>query len=573
MTPQGLTRDIASDPALAARYLQEVVHMGAEVGREQLDEEMKLLGAAGADELVAWFWPDRTYASDFDPFDSDDSRNTRDPEEVRRRIYRDYVWFTHSAAKGCGVELTDMVRHLTWSFVLDWKRLEAITGEIPDLRAVADLLEALHLKFDGTWKIAHPERLAQRVKQSKAAIGIFLALQAQTRGVLPEGALEKWEKSMPRSVAVDAIETITAPKAGGRYRALFEFLAQTESPSPRFSLDELDDKLKSGGEDPLPDSAHNDRSWWAGHYTQSQGRPQIASWWAAGYRVRHVATQDIAAADPRRSEVVAVEFEKLHGQLHRSVSRSMGAGGGTADIFILAGSDPIEVIPNLLPVETPLPDIRIVDAPVVGSVSTGDGYPDIQRVVAILKEDGEADRGHLEQQLRERFGVTVTGSALTNLLTKARRLGSIDNLGSRKEPRWVATNSKGHYMLQIAKLLGFQCPRIPPKGLVPGDFLDKVQEETGIDLGAGFVAPTENVTLPDGSSVAAYSKDAKFPVFVRYGLMRDDRGGAPLGTADGVSGMATLLNDVEAAAARKAGRCLECAASGAPARNGGAHGA
>lgn len=538
MTPNNLTRDIAADPALAARYLQEVVHMGT-VGREQLDAEMKLLRAAGADELVAWFWPDRTYAPDFDPFDSEDPRNTRDPEEMRRRIYRDYVWLVTAAAKICGTELKDMFKHLWWSFGLDRNRLEAITGEAPDLRAAADLRETLHLKFDGTWKIAHPERLALRVKQSKIAMGIFIALQVETRGVMPEGALEKWENSMPRSVPVDTNEAIIAPKVGGRYRVLFEFLAQIESPSPRFSLNELDDKLKTGGEDPLPDSARNDKSWWAGHYTQSQGRPQIASWWAAGYRVRQVITQDAAEADVRRSEVVAVEFEKLRGQLHRSV----GTGGRKTDVFILAGSDPVEVMPNKLPDDMPLPDPRSVNPPVITSVLPDDRYPEIQRLVTILKEEGEADRRRLEQRLREQFGLTVTGSALTNLLTKARRLGSIDNLGSRKEPRWVATDSKGHYMLQIANLLGFRCPRIPPKGWVPGDFLDKVQEETGIDLGAGFVAPTENLTLSDGSSATAYSKDAKFPMFLRYHLMRENGGG----TVDDDRGLAALLNDVETA--------------------------
>lgn len=516
--------------------------MGTAVGREQLDAEMKLLRAAGADELVAWFWPDRTYAPDFDPFNSEDPRNTRDPEEMRRRIYRDYVWLVTAAAKICGTELKDMFKHLWWSFGLDRNRLEAITGEVPDLRAVADLRETLHLKFDGTWTIAHPERLALRVKQSKIAIGIFIALQVETRGVTPEGALEKWEKSMPRSVPVDTNEAITAPKAGGRYRVLFEFLAQIESPSPRFSLNELDDKLKTGGEDPLPDSARKDKSWWAGHYTQSQGRPQIASWWAAGYRVRQVITQDAAEAEVRRSEVVAVEFEKLRGQLHRSV----GAGGGKTDVFILAGSDPLEVMPNKLPDDMPLPDPRSVNTPVVRSVLPDDRYPEIQRLVTILKEEGEADRRRLEQRLRDKFGVTITGSALTNLLTKARRLGSIDNLGSRKEPRWVATNSKGHYMLQIANLLGFQCPRIPPKRWVPADFLDQVQEETGIDLGAGFVAPTESLTLPDGSAVTVYSKDAKYPMFLRYHLMRENHGGI----VDDDRGLATLLNDVEAAIAR-----------------------
>lgn len=545
MTPTELTRAMASDPSLAARYLQEVVHLGAGVGRAQLDADMKFLADSGADELVAWFWPDRTYASDFDPFDFEDPRNTRDPEEVRRRISRDYAWLVISAARVCGVEVLDMGKHLIWSFGLDWKRLEAVTGEVPDLRAVADFRDALHLKFDGTWKIAHPEHLALRVQQSRVATGIFLRLQVETRGVLLEGALEKWEKSRPHSVPVTA-NVISAPERGRRYRALFEFLAQMDAPSPRFTLDELDAALESGGEDRLPESARKDKSWWAGHYTQSLGRPQIGSWWAAGYRVRDVQTQVADGSEVRRSEVVAVEFEQLRGQLKRSVGRSLSAGGGK-DLFILATPEPAEVMPNKLPDDWQLPDPSRVDAPGVTPVLLKDRYPEIQRLVTILKDEGEADRRCLEQRLRDQNGIGVSGGELSNLLTKARRLGSIDNLGTRKQPRWVATNSKGHYMLQIAALLGFQCPRIPPKQLIPGEFLDQIQEETGINLGAGSAAPTETLTLPDGSSVTALSKDAQVTVFLRYGLTRT--GGE--GTVDNDDGLAVLLKDVEAAVASK----------------------
>ena len=543
MTPTELARAIPTDPSLAARYLQEVVHLGAGVGRGQLDEEMKLLGAAGADELVAWFWPDRTYASDFDPFDFEDPRNTRDPEEVRRSIYRDYAWLVISAARVCGVEVSDIGKHLIWSFGLDWKRLSAVTGEVPDLRAVADFRDALHLKFDGTWKIAHPERLALRVQQSEVATGIFLKLQMETRGVLPDGALEKWEKSLPHSYRVDYVEAIPAPQQGRRYRALFEFLAQIDAPSPQFTLDELDAELISGGEDPLPESAHEDKSWWAGHHTQSLGRPQIASWWAAGYRVGNVITQADDEKKARRSEVVAVVFEQLHGQPERSVGRSVSAGGGTADLFIMATPEPAEVMPNELPDDWQLPDRLGGDTPVVTPVLPEDRYPEIQRLVTIMKDEGEADRRCLEQRLRDQYSLDVGGSELSNLLTKARRLGYIDNLGSRKQPRWVAINSKGHYMLQIAELLGFQCPRIPPGWLIPGDFLDQVQEETGINLGAGFAAPTETLTLPDGSSATVYSKDAKFPYFPRYHLVREN----DVGMVDDDRGLAALLKDVEAA--------------------------
>jgi hypothetical protein len=508
---------------------------------------MKLLAAAGADELVAWFWPDRTYASDFDPFDSEDPRNTRDPEEMRRRIYRDYAWLVISAAEICGVALLDMGKHLTWSFGLDRKRIEAVAGEVPDFRAVVEFRDALHLQFDGAWKIAHPDRLSQRVHQSGVAVGIFLKLQSETRGVLPEGALEKWEKSRPHSLPVDNVHAITAPQRGRRYRALFEFLAQIDSLSPHFTLDELDAELISGGEDPLPASAREDKSWWAGHYTQSLGRPQIASWWAAGYRVRHVITQDADESEVRRSEVVAVVFEQLRGQLKRSSGRSRSAGGGKADLFILAASEPAEVTPNKLPDDWQLPDPSRVDAPVATPVLPEDRYPEIQRLVTILKDEGEADRRCLEQRLRDQYGLGVSGSELSNLLTKARRLGSIDNLGSRKQPRWVATNSKGHYMLQIAALLGLECPRIPPNRLIPGEFLDQIQEETGINLGAGLAAPTETLTRPDGSSVTVFSKDAEFPFFPRYHLVREGL----VGTVDDDRGLAALLTDVEATMASK----------------------
>lgn len=548
MTPTELARAFPTDPSLAARYLQEVVHLGAGVGRGQLDEEMKLLGAAGAGELVAWFWPDRTYASDFDPFDADDPRNTRDPEEMRRRIYRDYAWLVMSAARVCGVEVLDMGKHLIWSFGFDRQRLEAVTGQVPDLRAVADYLDSLHLKFDGTWRIAHPARLALRVQQSGVATGIFLRLKAETRGVMPEGALEKWEKSLPRSSPVEGLDVITAPQQGRRYRALFEFLAQIDSPSPHLTLDELDAELISGGEDPLPESARKDKSWWAGDYTQSLGRPQIASWWAAGYRVRQVISQDADASEVRRSEVVAVVFEQLRGQPERSVGRSVSAGGGTADLFILADSEPAEVMPNELPDDRQLPDHLGGDTPVVTPVLPEDRYPEIQRLVTIMKDEGEADRRCLEQRLRDHHSLGVGGSELSNLLTKARRHGYIDNLGSRKQPRWVAINSKGHYMLQIAELLGFQCPRIPPGWLISGDFLDQVQAESGINLGAGFAAPTETLTLPDGSSATVYSKDAKFPYFPRYHLVREN----DVGMVDDDRGLAALLKDVEAAVASNA---------------------
>ena len=103
-------------------------------------------------------------------------------------------------------------------------------------------------------------------------------------------------------------------------------------------------------------------------------------------------------------------------------------------------------------------------------------------------------------------------------------------------------------LLQIAELLGFQCPRIPPRGLIPGEFLDQVQEITGIDLGAGFAVPTETLTRPDGSSVTVYSQDPRLPFFPRYHLVREN----DMATVDDDRGLATLLKDVEAAVANRA---------------------
>ena len=124
--------------------------------------------------------------------------------------------------------------------------------------------------------------------------------------------LETVERRLPRRLAnadqAQEPDRYLAPRPGGRYWSLYEALASEPRDAPDYTLADLDQVLVDAGEPPLPDSARKDRSWWAGSGTKTEGHPQISAWWAAGYRIRNLAT------DPASDRVASVGFEALPGR-------------------------------------------------------------------------------------------------------------------------------------------------------------------------------------------------------------------------------------------------------------------
>lgn len=532
MTPT----DVVGDPKLLERFQAEVAYRdGLPRGEDVLGYDAEVLRSSSGLLAIAWLWPDQSFAPDSDPF-ALAARTS--PHEWRARIAAQLQNVMQQAARevaahGGAEFVDDILTYLKWQAGLsegDVVRLGK--GEVDQLADWVRICRWLHLEFGDNWRISDPARLSRRIEQGRLAHGIAGSLRG-----LPVARLRDLRKALPTTVN-DPVprlpsEVYYAPK--GRYRGLYLELAQDERPRPTYSIDEINEILNRHHESPLPPSATTDTSWWAGRGSKAEGRPQVAAWWAAGYRIaesfgslevlrENEILLDLDDREPtddereRWSKITSVRFECLPGRAEwRRNEKRMELGeyrmperisvslppasaprlvSAHVDVFLMAHAFPRDVIgwePETEVAkesdgfESPLSDPK--DAAEVA-------------LVEMLEAAGEMDREAIASGMRDHLTrVMGNHNALSDLqishevkvlLTRARRRGLIVNRGTNRKPRWVAAGSTPDLVLQIKQFLNTRHasedePLIEVSEFGPGDavlsgFLAEVASRLDVDV-------------------------------------------------------------------------------------------
>ncbi|WP_353709413.1 hypothetical protein ABRQ22_10055 [Cellulosimicrobium sp. ES-005] len=296
-------------------------------------------------------------------------------------------------------------------------------------------------------------------------------------------------------------DTFTAPASGSRYRGLYEALATTSEDHPTLEIDPARTRIKTNrGWFDLPPSAVRDKAWWSGTGRSSTGRPQVRAWWAAGYYLPQLAIDDDGRITGVQFHALPGRSEWLDDDADERLARSRYTVPAKPDIPYRADI----AFPGISSVwradDEQLADLRTaVFAPpaptVTPTVGSEPGQPatarpseaapelsdaeQIELLTGYLRQNGEASRRAVERLLAPRNAslsddVEFTSKRLPNLLAKARRQGRIANIGTRKQPRWVATGTPAHLVARLASILGEdeygnQADRITAPQLAPGD--------------------------------------------------------------------------------------------------------
>lgn len=458
MTPEDVAADIEMLVPFYATIRDETPR-----SREEMDRDLDLLLGKDGVRLVAWFWPDPTFAPSFDPL----AAGLPDAE-YRRVLSANLQQFMVSAASAAGVPLVDVRTHVAWSAALSPREMARLAeGHGHDLPLVVALCNSLHLDFDRQWMITDPQRLRRRIEQSLVAVEISLRLRdltpdnlAAVRSKLPKGSREDAEGEP---------KTYVAPRVGSRYRPLYEALSADTRESPAYSVPELDRILKEGGEPGLPKSASRDVSWWSGTGSRAEGRPQVSAWWAAGFRIKQIIRGP-------GGEVLDIWFDALPGRstwlrdpdrIGRGAYRLPGPHRMPIKLHRVGG-DPATLKDQPAPTD---------GAPPGEAQSLSD--PAVEELVELLTLEGEADRtaiaAHFEATRPSEYSVEW----LTSLLTRARRQGRTVNHGTRRHPRWVTAGSRGDLMLEIAAMLNFEWRHVGRGSEIPAEFFTRVWVGTG----------------------------------------------------------------------------------------------
>lgn len=488
-----MPHDVAADRSLRRRFQYEVAYLDRlQPTDSEAGADTQLLGSKFGVQIIAWLWPSLSYEPSYEPFDgdlgdkvmSDDaaaqpgalSAEARSDEatidlDFQRRARMGvaatrFLQLIRSTARVADRSEEDVMTHIQWSVPLSQFELARllVTHTPFPFRVIVGICEALQLEFTQAWVVVDPQGLATSIDQSVLASRISDRLHALTAGEL-EAVENKLPRQPPSADQDQGPERYLAPRPGGRYWSLYEALASEPRDAPEYTLAELDKILLEGGEQRLPESARNDRSWWAGSGTRTEGHPQIAAWWAAGYRICELGT------DHSSGGVRSVRFEALPGRAEwladptRTARREYQVPGPevlevyrSEDDIELRNPDPIFTVAWIAAIA---PDLGATAASASRSMSAAvqaaledrppfPDDPDILHLVEFLDEVGEADRTQIERHFNRGRPNEVSRAWLTNLLTRARRQGWTINYGTRRRPRWASTTSLTAAMSTVA---------------------------------------------------------------------------------------------------------------------------
>ena len=492
MTPD----QVAADRWLRHRFQYEVAYLDRlQPTDSEAGADAQLLASEVGRLIIAWLWPNLSYEPTFRPFDDDHGNEltpadaashlaqrrtdeesegeTIGPDDQRRArmgvAATRFLQVIRSTARLVDRSEEDVMTHIRWSVPLsrfELARLLVTHAPFP-FRVIVGICETLQLEFTEAWGLADPQGLASRIDRSVLASRISDRLRALTTDDL-HAVEDKLPRRPPSTDQAREPGRYLAPRPGGRYWSLYEALASDTRTAPGYTLAKLDRILLDAGEQRLPESARSNRSWWAGSGTRTEGHPQIAAWWAAGYRVRGLKT------DRASGRVQSVRFEALPGRAEwladpMRVARRIYQEPGPDVIEIYRSEDDLELsTPDPIFTEAWItaiaPDLGSTAAAASRSMSAlvqatlEDGRPlpddpDIVHLVTFLDEVGEADRVQIERHFNHRRPNEVSRAWMTNLLTRARRQGWTINHGTRSQPRWASTTSLTSVMSDIADTL------------------------------------------------------------------------------------------------------------------------
>lgn len=471
--------DVASNAEALIRFQHDVAYLDRLhlFDAVALDDAELLRSRAGI-QVIAWMWPDAFYGSDFDPFAAVANPDDDVRKRVRQTAARRFNRILDATAEAVGRSSDDVKKHLEWSTPLTALELDQLLrGRAPfPFAVIVRLCAALQLEFTKSWEVVNAPALAERIDQSALAHSLSRRLHTLTTD-----NLESLTKKLPRTHSgASHLEAAIyrAPAPNGRYASLYEALRADAREAPEYRLTELDRILIDAGEAPFPASARADRSWWAGTGTKTEGRPQVAAWWAAGYQI------DQVVQDPESNEVTAIRFRALPGRAEwladpRRATEREYRGPSAAPIPIYPFSASLIAKWNEPAAKARLVQALEVVATVAHSALPDD--PDVLQLVRMLDKADEADRAEIEQYFSELRNEPVDPAWLTNILTRARRQGWARNEGSRTQPRWVAARPKALLIAEIADALALEAAEPGPGSTVPSRFLRKVASAVGLE--------------------------------------------------------------------------------------------
>lgn len=463
--------EVAADPALRGRFLMEIAYLDG-VARSPAEEMWgtDVLASDDGEAVIAWLWPDRTYAPDFDPFDRSDGRHVKDPPSYRKLLRDELLKVVVTAQVETDRPREWVFDYVRWTSRLSVLELDRLREGYGHVELMCRVLGALQVEFrkDG-WVLRDPDQLGRRIDQSVQASQIAEHLRFLTvtkldslREKLPQGTDVPVEPSVPVSYP--------APQIGSRYRPLYDALAVDERTNPFYEI--VDGALVlQNGAFKLPEEAVADFDWWRASGTET---PQAAAWLAAGFR----------AGVPFRTGV--------HGLTGIGFGSLPGRGAWLAEPNRLALG--AYRLPELVPIRGVVgTDGNLAAATAAGVTPRAEHAPELPEVKRAVPEDievlvnfllagGEARRKEIEQHLRQELG-DLKPTEVTNLLTRARRRRHAVNRGSDTKPRWVAVESKGDYIFQIAE--AFNLGPVPHvgRGLELPDWFTRTAWEVVAELG------------------------------------------------------------------------------------------
>jgi hypothetical protein len=527
--------EVIHNPVTLERFQHEVAYRdGRPSDQAVVRYDARVLRSPSALLVVAWLWPDQTFAQDTDPFELAAATT---PEEWRTRLGVQVQHALDSAAQaatghGESIFVDAILRYLMWQADLsegDVVRLQG--GKVDQLAVWVRICRWLHLQFDDRWYISDPARLARRIEHAEWA-----SRRAEELKHVPTRRLRTLSLTPQVTDPVPHVarEVYYAPK--GRYGSLYRALAADTRPSPTYGIDEINAILTSNDESPLPPSATTDTSWWAGRGTKTEGRPQVAAWWSAGYRiaeefgslaVRREQDDEIQILfdrEPTKDEceelsaITSVRFEALPGReewLENEERIDIGEYWMPDSVSVAV---PDLSAPPLLSgyVERPL----MAYQPPLDAIEWDPGHkPDaysaqprgelgedaeLVALVQLLDAAGEMDREQIvrglsgaDPEARKTYRSDPADSNLDrtrevkSLLTKARRRGLIINRGTNRKPRWVTVGSSADLILQIKQAIDelrssadqptIEVPRIGAGNTPPEGFLALTATRLGAD--------------------------------------------------------------------------------------------
>lgn len=336
------------------------------------------------------------------------------------------------------------------------------------------------------WLLMDRAKLAERVDEALEELASVSATRATIR--------KRFNWGEDRSPIPRPGDTYTAPAPGTRYRSLYEALATITVQAPAFEIDTkaLRMRTPTAWVD-LPPSAVRDRAWWSGSGRSVTGRPQVRAWWAAGFGTPKLATNDDGL-------VALVQFPSLPGRedwLRKNPVEERLARGR----YIVP---PARNTPYHAALTYDGPSVWHMDneqirslrtsltgaSPVVAAQRSGEdneeatsevGRSDAEQIdllVTHLRQQGESSRRGIETLFATEMASLSDdldmAKWLPNILAKARRQGLIANIGTRKQPRWVAAGSSAHLAARLSKVLGQgehgnQSTKVTPPKLAPGE--------------------------------------------------------------------------------------------------------